>query len=118
MQLKRNTLILACLLPSVAGLILIYLAAILTLFLGKRIPKILERLNYKYLSLAIITFVTSMVFFLTGLMGLLILFTSVSIGLFCAYLEIKRSHCMGVLLLPSILSFAELNPLIISILRI
>ena len=49
------------------------------------------------------------------LMGLLILFTSISIGLLCAYLEIKRSHCMGVLLLPSILFFAEINPLVISV---
>ena len=94
------------------------IAAILTLFLGKRIPKILAKLNYKYLSLAIITFVTSMVFLLVGIMGLLVLFTSVSIGLLCAYLEIKRSHCMGCLLAPSILFFAGWNPMIISFLGI
>jgi len=94
------------------------IAAVLTLFLGKRIPKLLERLNYKYLSLGIISFVTALVIFLTGLMGLLILFTSVSIGLLCAYLEIKRSHCMGVLLFPSILFFSGLNPLVILMLGI
>ena len=94
------------------------IAAILTLFLGKRVPKVLAKLNYKYLSLGIIAFVTSLVFLLTGFMGLLVLFTSVSIGLLCAYLEIKRSHCMGVLLLPSILFFAGINPLVILMLGI
>jgi putative membrane protein len=94
------------------------IAAILTLFLGKRIPKFLEKLNYKTISSSIIIFISSMVFLLSGIEGLLILLTSVSIGLLCAYLGIRRSHCMGVLLIPSILFFAGLNPLIISILGI
>jgi putative membrane protein len=93
-------------------------AAVLTLFLGKKIPKFLERLNYRTISLSIIVFISSMVFLLSGMQGLLILFTSVAIGLLCAHLGIRRSHCMGVLLIPSILFFSGLNPFIISILRI
>lgn len=94
------------------------IAAVLTLFLGRKIPKFLEKLNYKKISLSIIVFISFMVFLLSGAQGLLILFTSVAIGLLCAYLGIRRSHCMGVLLIPSILFFAGLNPLVISILRI
>ncbi|MFH0711481.1 MAG: tripartite tricarboxylate transporter permease, partial [Candidatus Aenigmatarchaeota archaeon] len=85
------------------------IAALLTIFLSKRIPKYLEKIDYQKLTLAIIIFMISMVAILTGLGGLLILFTSVSIGLLCNFLGIRKSHCMGVLLLPSILFFAGLG---------
>jgi putative membrane protein len=94
------------------------IAAILTMFLGKRIPKFLAKLNYKYLSLSVIAFVLIMVFLMTGVYGLLIVFTSTSIGLLCANLEIRRSHCMGILLIPSILFFSGLNGVVLSILGI
>ncbi|HDD71554.1 MAG TPA: hypothetical protein ENF99_01025 [Candidatus Aenigmarchaeota archaeon] len=94
------------------------IAGILTLFLGKRIPKYLEKVNYRVLCSAVIIFMLATIFALTGIFGLLITFTSTSIGLLCNYLGIKRSHCMGVLLVPTILFFANLNPIILSTLRI
>ncbi len=94
------------------------IAAMLTLYLGKRIPKLLVKLNYKKLTLAIIVFVIAMVFFLAGPYGLLIAFTSTSIGMLCVQLGIRRSHCMGVLLVSTILFFTGLNTLVISVLRI
>ena len=94
------------------------IAACLTMFLGKKIPKFLAKLNYKYLSLSVIIFVLIMIFILTGVYGLLIAFTSTSIGLFCAFLDIRRSHCMGVLLIPSILFFSGLNGVVLSFLGI
>jgi putative membrane protein len=94
------------------------IAVLITMFLGKRIPKLLAKLNYKYLSLSVIIFMLIMVFLMTGFYGLLIVFTSTSIGLLCANLGIKRSHCMGVLLIPSILFFSGLNGYVLSILGI
>jgi len=94
------------------------IAAMLTLYLGKRIPKYLEKINYRKLCFSVITFLIIMIFLLTGPFGLLIAFTSTSIGLLCTYLEIKRSHCMACLLLPSILFFSGLNITVASILRI
>jgi len=94
------------------------IAAFLAMFLGKRIPNFLAKLNYKYLSISVISFVLIMIFLLTGFYGLLIAFTSTSIGLFCAFLEVRRSHCMGVLLIPSILFFSGLNGIVLSILGI
>jgi len=84
------------------------IAALLTLFLGKKIPKYLERINYKLLCSLTIIFIILAIFLLTGPLGLLIAFTSTSIGLFCNYLKVKRSHCMGCLILPSILFFSGL----------
>jgi len=94
------------------------IAVLITMFLGKRIPKFLAKVNYKYLSLTVIIFMLVMVFLMTGVYGLLIVFTSTSIGLLCAHMGIKRSHCMGCLLIPSILIFSGLNGVVLSILGI
>jgi len=94
------------------------IAAVLTLFLGKKIPKFLARINYRLLTAAVMCFIIGLVFVITGLYGLLILFASTSIGLLCAFLEIRRSHCMGVLLISTILFFLGLNPIVISFLGI
>ena len=94
------------------------IAAMLTLYLGKKIPKFLAKLNYRKLTLSIIVFIIAMIFLLTGPFGLLIAFASTSIGLLCAHLEIRRSHCMGVLLISTILFFTGLNATAVSFLRI
>lgn len=94
------------------------IAALLTLYLGRKIPKFLIKLNYRYLNLLILGLIITLIFILTGPYGLLIAFTSASIGMLCIQLGIRRGHCMGCLLISTILFFAGLNPLIISILRI
>ncbi|MGC8812131.1 MAG: tripartite tricarboxylate transporter permease [Candidatus Aenigmatarchaeota archaeon] len=94
------------------------IASALTLILGKRISKFLERINYRKLCVFILIFISTIIFLITGFFGLLIAFTSTSIGLLCASLEIRRSHCMGCLLIPSILYFSGLNPLVLSLFRV
>jgi len=94
------------------------IAAFLTSCLGKIIPKYLEKVNYKILIISVIIFITGLVLFLTNPLGLLILFTSTSLGLLCSFLEIRRSHCMGILLIPSLLFFTGLNGVVLSILGI
>ncbi|MEM5772768.1 MAG: tripartite tricarboxylate transporter permease [Candidatus Aenigmatarchaeota archaeon] len=94
------------------------ISALLTLQLGKQIPKFLVKLDYKTLTFSIISFICAMVFVWTGIIGLIVLSISTSIGLLCAYLEVRRSHCMGVLLIPSILFFAGLSSSILSALGI
>jgi len=94
------------------------IAAVLTLHLGKKIPNFLVKLNYRYLTLSVMIFIIALVIFITGVFGLLILFTSTAIGMLCAHLEVRRSHCMGILLIPTILFFSGLTPSLISILGI
>jgi putative membrane protein len=94
------------------------ISAMLTLYLGKQIPKFLVKLDYKTLTLSVISFICVMVFIWTGTTGMIVLLISTTIGLLCAHLEVRRSHCMGVLLIPSICFFAGINPLVISMLRI
>ena len=94
------------------------IGSLISLFLGEKIPKYLERINYRKLSLIIIVFIVSLIFFLTGIYGLLIAFTSTSIGILCAHLDVRRSNCMGILLIPTVFFFAGLNPLVLEILGI
>jgi putative membrane protein len=94
------------------------IACLATLYLGKRIPKFLIKVNYTYLSLVVLIFMCGMIFILTGVYGILIAFTSASIGILCANLGVRRSNCMGCLLVPSLLFFSGLSPFVLSALRL
>jgi putative membrane protein len=94
------------------------IAAVLTQCFGKIIPKYLQKIDYKKLTLTVIIFIICLVFVLTGPFGLLYVFTSTSIGLLCSFLEIRRSHCMGILLIPSLLFFTGWNHIFLSFLGI
>ncbi len=90
----------------------------ITLYLGRTIPKFLSRVNYTILSLSVIGFLVVMIALLTAVYGLLIGLTATGIGLLCTYLGVRRSNCMGILLLPSISFFLGFNPLILTLLNI
>ncbi|HDM05898.1 MAG TPA: hypothetical protein ENG34_01305 [Candidatus Aenigmarchaeota archaeon] len=89
------------------------IASMLTVYLGRRIPKYLLKISYRKLCISVSIFLVTLVFLLTGIYGLLILFASTSIGILCAKLGIRRSHCMGVLLIPTLLFFSSLTPFVI-----
>lgn len=84
--------------------------AVASLVLGKKIPPLLAKMNYTWLSLGIISMMTAMVFMMTGVNGLMIAATATSIGILCNYLGVKKSNCMGVLLVPSIMFFSGIVP--------
>ncbi len=97
----------------VAGMI-----APITIYLGKIVPKFLIKLNYTKLSLGVIIFLLLSIFGLTGFYGLLIAATATGIGLLSTYLGVKRSTCMGVLIVPTLLFFAGANPFIFALLNL
>lgn len=76
----------------------------LTLFLGRFFAVRIHRFNYKNLVVYISLIIIIMVFAFTGLLGLLILGVATSIGLIAPFFGIRRSHAMGVLLLPIIIN--------------
>ena len=55
--------------------------------------------------MATIVMVTVLVFVFTGVMGLLVLAVATAIGFLPVLWGVRRSHCMGVLLIPIILHF-------------
>ncbi len=93
------------LLISVA-LIAISVSSLLALFIGKRFLHLITRIPYHRISVFIIGMLVLLVLLITGPFGLLVLFTATSLGLVAPLTGIKRSHLMGVLLVPLIIFYA------------
>lgn len=97
------------LLLIVCALISVGISAILALEIGRRSLKIIEKIPYNKISIFVIAFLISLVAILTNFYGLFILLLSTSIGLIAPLSNVKRSHAMGVLLLPVILFYAGIE---------
>ena len=81
------------------------IAAILTLFFTKKFSQFITKVNYKWLCISIITFISILVFYFSGIYGFLVLIVSTAVGIIPPIIGVKRSHSMGCLLLPVILWF-------------
>jgi len=90
-------------------LIALLLAGTLSYFLTLKIGKIFARhfanVPYALVVKLTISFVVILVFLFTGFMGILILIVATFIGLLPVEWGVRRSHCMGVLLIPILLYF-------------
>jgi putative membrane protein len=91
-----SLLLIAAIIASGAGFFL-------TLVLGKKLANVMPKLPYSRLAWGIIGFITVMVFAFTGFLGLFVLAVSTSVGMIAPNIGIRRSHAMGVLLLPVII---------------
>ncbi len=80
-------------------------AFFLTIFLAKLSVKLLSKVNYSKLSIVILLFVSAIVIYFSGFLGFLVFFVSTFLGLTCIFLNIRRTHLMGCLLLPTILYY-------------
>ena len=76
-----------------------------TLKVGKIFAKRFANVPYSLLISLTIAMIAILVFIFTGIMGILILMIATFIGLLPVFWGVRRSHCMGVLLIPVILSF-------------
>ncbi len=84
------------------------LAAILTLDIGKAATKIIENIDYKKTSIAIMLLLTVMTVIFTGMYGLILLTASTSLGIYTQLIGVKRSMLMGCLIVPTIMFFLGL----------
>ncbi len=94
------------------------IAAFVSLRISRKAVGLIQKINYSAISIAVVIFIASMVFIFSGLVGLLVLFTSTCIGILCERFGVKRSHCMGSLLLPTILFFSGNVNFAVSLLRL
>jgi putative membrane protein len=88
------------------GLLAGGLAAILATRLARLVAVKLENVPYRALCGSVLVLVSGLVFLYSGPVGLLVFGTSTAIGMLPAYVPVKRTHCMGVIMLPCILYFA------------
>jgi putative membrane protein len=77
----------------------------LTLWVSRLAVRKVQEIDYHAFSMATITFLLILIALLTGWKGILIAVTATAIGITTPILGIKRSHCMGVLMVPTILYF-------------
>jgi len=81
------------------------LSYFLTLKIGKIFAKHFSKVPYALVVKLTISLVVALVFLFTGFMGVLILTVATFIGLLPVEWGVRRSHCMGVLLIPILLFF-------------
>lgn len=81
------------------------LSYFLTLRLGRLFAKNFQKMPYQSLVVVTLLFVGTLVVLFTGVLGLVVLFVATSIGFLPLCWGVRRSHCMGILLLPIILYF-------------
>jgi len=81
------------------------IAYFLTLIIGKLFAKKFANVPYALVVRLTISMVVVLVFLFTGFMGLFVLLISTFIGLLPVEFGVRRSHCMGVLLVPIIFYF-------------
>ena len=81
------------------------ISCLLAVFLAKRFSKLIEKVNYQKLCLAIIFFIIILAFFLSGWLGLLVLTVSTIVGILPSIMGVQKNNLMGCLLLPVILFF-------------
>lgn len=80
-------------------------SAWLALFCAKTFSSLIVKVNYRKLCIGVISFVSLLVLYFSGPIGLFILFISTSLGLIAPLANVNRSHAMGCLLLPVIMFF-------------
>ena len=81
------------------------LSYFLTLKIGKIFAKHFANVPYSLLVTLTIAMIVILVFIFTGIMGVLILISATCIGFLPISWGVRRSHCMGLLLIPIILHF-------------
>jgi len=77
----------------------------LTCFIGRKIAKHINRISYRTIIKITIVMLSLLVFVFTGFIGLIVLSVATSIGLIPIFLGVRRSNCMGVLIVPLMLHF-------------
>ncbi|MCK4637251.1 MAG: tripartite tricarboxylate transporter permease [Methanomicrobia archaeon] len=100
-EIDRNTLLIFLSVILISSGIAVFL----NLYFGKVGVCIIQKIPYTKLCILIFTFLILLIFLFTGFIGLLVLVTSLAIGILPHIFGIKKSHCMGVLLFPIILYY-------------
>jgi len=90
-------------------LTVIVIVSIISFFLGVQISKLaskfINKVNYKYLTLSIIIVLLIFNILLTNWLGLLILITGSSLGVFAVLSKSRRINLMACLIIPAIVYY-------------
>lgn len=76
-----------------------------TVWIGNHAHHFLKKLDYAKLCTGVLVGLTVIVVLFTGFFGLFIFIISTPIGMLASFMNVRKSHAMGVILLPVILYF-------------
>lgn len=99
MEVNMRTLLIFIFASLVVGGVAVFLALKIT----KVFSKVIVKVNYKLLVILVVILITSLAFYFSGFIALLILFTATMIGIIPGEWGVSRNHAMGCLILPVIL---------------
>lgn len=89
---------------------------LLLLFYSRLVIQLINRVNYRSLSVVTFFILITVVYLISGWMGLALMTVATGIGLIPVYYHSRRMNCMGVLLVPITLNMAGLGPKVVHLL--
>src|SRR3989344_277670 len=87
------------------SIFVIIISSIISIKIAKFFVKNISEINYNYLSIIIPFLIILINFFVSGLLGIFILLTSTSLGIYTQLSNSKKINLMGSLILPSIIFY-------------
>ncbi|MCX6750212.1 MAG: tripartite tricarboxylate transporter permease [Candidatus Pacearchaeota archaeon] len=100
-QMNTNILILILCVCLISGIASFFLVKILSI----KFLKIIEKVNYKKLSIAIIILLSVIILLVSGLIGFLVFAISTVTGIYCILTNVRKTQMMGCLLIPTIILY-------------
>jgi putative membrane protein len=99
--MNSNVLILVLFVCLISGIVSFFLVKILSI----KFLKIMEKINYKKLSIGIIILLSVLILLISGILGFLIFIISTATGIYCISLNVRKTQMMGCLLIPTIILY-------------
>jgi len=99
--MNSNIFILILCVCLISGVISFFLVKILSI----NFLKIIEKANYKKLSVGIILFLSFLIILISGIGGLIAFIISTATGIYCISLNVRKTQMMGCLLIPTIILY-------------
>jgi putative membrane protein len=96
-----NLLILILCVCLISGIISFFLVKILSI----KFLNIIEKINYRKLSIATIILLSIIVLLISGIVGFIIFAISTATGIYCISLNVRKTQMMGCLLIPTIVLY-------------
>lgn len=86
-----------------------FLSYFVTRLVGRKLSTIFTKLPYRLVAFGVLALLFALVSLFNGVLGVLVMAVATCVGLVPIYVGVRRSHCMGVLLLPIILFYANIS---------
>ena len=96
-----NILILILSVCLISGIISFFLVK----FLSIKFLNIIEKVNYRKLSIGTIIFLSFLILLISGILGLIVFVISTATGIYCIKLNVRKTQMMGCLLIPTIVLY-------------